>query len=134
MQRFRGGLLFKAHRLCVPLNSRLESNEEEEGNLRWTTYSENSPGFSAARMRYYWRTLVRQSHRILRVARKSLASSPFPISYRGTSRVSCERRHPVQILVGQPYLTQCMYQFVLESHLPYKTAKLLSKSVIVTIS
>ena len=29
MQRFRGGLAFKAHRLCVSLNSRLESNEEE---------------------------------------------------------------------------------------------------------
>ena len=30
MQRFRGGLVFKAHRLCVALNSRLESNKEEE--------------------------------------------------------------------------------------------------------
>ena len=30
MQRFRGGLVFKAHRLCVSLNSRLESNDEEE--------------------------------------------------------------------------------------------------------
>ena len=27
---FRGGLIFKAHGLCVSLNSRLESNEEEE--------------------------------------------------------------------------------------------------------
>ena len=30
MQRFRGGPVFKAHRLCVSLNSRLESNKEEE--------------------------------------------------------------------------------------------------------
>ena len=30
MQRFRGGIAFKAHRLCVPLNSRLESNQEQE--------------------------------------------------------------------------------------------------------
>ena len=30
VQRFRGGLVFKAHRLCVALNSRLESNKEEE--------------------------------------------------------------------------------------------------------
>ena len=30
MQRFRGGLVFKAHRLFVSLNSRLESNKEEE--------------------------------------------------------------------------------------------------------
>ena len=30
MQRFRGGLVFKAHTLCVSLNSRLESNKEEE--------------------------------------------------------------------------------------------------------
>jgi len=26
----RGGLVFKEHRLCVSLNSRLESNKEEE--------------------------------------------------------------------------------------------------------
>ena len=30
VKRFRGGLVFKAHRLCVSLNSRLESNKEEE--------------------------------------------------------------------------------------------------------
>ena len=30
MQRFRGGLVFKAHRLYVSLNSRLESNKEEK--------------------------------------------------------------------------------------------------------
>jgi len=32
--RFRGGLVFKAHRLCVSLNSRLESNKEEEETRR----------------------------------------------------------------------------------------------------
>jgi len=30
VQQFRGGLVFKAHRLCVSLNSRLESNKEEK--------------------------------------------------------------------------------------------------------
>ena len=30
VQRFRGGLVSKAHRLCVSLNSRLESKKEEE--------------------------------------------------------------------------------------------------------
>ena len=30
MLRFRGGLVFKAHILCVSLNSRLESNKEEK--------------------------------------------------------------------------------------------------------
>ena len=30
MQRFRGGLVFEARRLCVSLNSRLESNKEED--------------------------------------------------------------------------------------------------------
>jgi len=30
MQRSRGGLVFKVHRLCVSLHSRLESNKEEE--------------------------------------------------------------------------------------------------------
>ena len=29
--RFRGGLVFKAHRLCVSLNSRLERNKKEDG-------------------------------------------------------------------------------------------------------
>ena len=34
VQRSRGGLVFEAHRLCASLNSRLESNnEEEEGTL-----------------------------------------------------------------------------------------------------
>jgi len=33
VQRFRGGLVFKAHGLCVSLNSRLESNKEEEDPL-----------------------------------------------------------------------------------------------------
>ena len=32
--RFRGGLVFKAHRRCVSLNSRLESNNEEEKGTR----------------------------------------------------------------------------------------------------
>jgi len=35
-QRFRGGLIFEAHRLCVSLNSRLESNKEEEEGLEFT--------------------------------------------------------------------------------------------------
>ena len=30
VKRFRGGLVFKAHRLFVFLNTRLESNKEEE--------------------------------------------------------------------------------------------------------
>ena len=30
VQRFRGGLVFKDHRLCESLNPRLESNKEEE--------------------------------------------------------------------------------------------------------
>ena len=30
VQWFRGGLVLKAHRFCVSLNSRLESNKEEE--------------------------------------------------------------------------------------------------------
>ena len=31
--RFRGGLVFKAHRLCVSLSSRLESNKEKKGDV-----------------------------------------------------------------------------------------------------
>ena len=38
VQRFRGGLVFKAHRLCVSLNSMLASNKDEEGpeSRRWS--------------------------------------------------------------------------------------------------
>ena len=32
--RFRGGLVFKAYRLCVSLNSRLDSNKKEEERQR----------------------------------------------------------------------------------------------------
>jgi len=32
VQRFRGGLVLKAHGLCVSLNSRLESNKEDKKN------------------------------------------------------------------------------------------------------
>ena len=32
-QQFRGGLVLKAHRLCVSLNSRLERNNEEKKDL-----------------------------------------------------------------------------------------------------
>ena len=34
VQRFRGGLVVKAHRLCVSLNSRLQSNKVEENLVR----------------------------------------------------------------------------------------------------
>jgi hypothetical protein len=45
VKRFRGGLVFKAHRLFVPLNSRLSSDNEEEaaqtkGTGRTTTRSQ----------------------------------------------------------------------------------------------
>ena len=33
MQQFRGGLVFEAHRLCLSLNSRLESTKEKEEGL-----------------------------------------------------------------------------------------------------
>jgi len=38
--RFRGGLVFKAHRLCVSLNFRIESNKEEEKKTdTWTPWT-----------------------------------------------------------------------------------------------
>jgi hypothetical protein len=42
VQRLRGGLVFKAHRLCVSLNSRLESNEEEKKVPRGTLQTRRS--------------------------------------------------------------------------------------------
>ena len=35
VQRFRGGLAFKAHRLCVSLNSRLENNKKKQRRSGW---------------------------------------------------------------------------------------------------
>ena len=37
VQRFRGGLVCKAHRLCVSINSRLESNKDEKKEEALTT-------------------------------------------------------------------------------------------------
>jgi len=48
MQRFRGGLVFKAHRLCVSLNSRLESNKEEEEDLEAGDWAEGDATSVAA--------------------------------------------------------------------------------------
>ena len=48
VQRFRGGLVFKAHKLCVSLNSRLECNTEEEerltDRLRFPQYANDVEG------------------------------------------------------------------------------------------
>jgi len=43
MQRFRGGLVFKVHRLCVSLNSRLENDKEEEGGCGAATPATPAP-------------------------------------------------------------------------------------------
>jgi len=45
VQRFRGGLVFKAHILCVSLNSRLESNQEEEKKIRARSLSGRTSPF-----------------------------------------------------------------------------------------
>ena len=48
VQRFRGGLVCKAHRLCVSLNSRLESNIEETRNVE--DAGTKPPPFGSVRM------------------------------------------------------------------------------------
>ena len=49
VQKFRGGLVFKAHRLCASHNSRLESNKEEEKIARLESNEEERrvEGFTA---------------------------------------------------------------------------------------
>ena len=42
MQQFRGGLTFKAHRLCVSLNSKLEGNNGVEDLLKCARPSKQS--------------------------------------------------------------------------------------------
>jgi len=48
VKRFRGGLVFKAHRLCVSLNSRLESNKEEENAIPVILHGAVSPEVETA--------------------------------------------------------------------------------------
>jgi len=57
--RFRGGLVFKAHRHCVSLNSRLENNKEEEGEGQDRT----SLGDASALERSRFRTKMEQLER-----------------------------------------------------------------------
>ena len=45
VQRFRGGLVFKVHRLCVSLTSRLESNEEEKKGGGGPSFGREAYGF-----------------------------------------------------------------------------------------
>jgi len=53
VKRFRGGLVFKAHSLFVSLNSRLESNkeEEEEGTVSCGTPRRSCLGFGVMLLR-----------------------------------------------------------------------------------
>ena len=44
LQRFRGGLVFEAHRLCVSLNSKRESNTQEKKSS--TSVEPRTPGAS----------------------------------------------------------------------------------------
>ena len=50
MKRFRGGLAFKAHRLCVSLNSRLESHKEKEKKTMATleAFHQRSPSSASS--------------------------------------------------------------------------------------
>jgi len=44
VKRFRGGLVFEAHRLCLSLNSRLEGNKEEDSTWMRNTFDSNQFG------------------------------------------------------------------------------------------
>ena len=48
VQWFRGGLVFKARRLCVSLNSRLGSNVEEEERMCHPTCARATSSFSSS--------------------------------------------------------------------------------------
>ena len=60
VQRFRGGLVFKAHRLCASLSSRLESNTEDEEGFDTAARAAN-----VARVRVT--AYIRQSGKILHI-------------------------------------------------------------------
>jgi len=60
---FRGGLVFKAHRLCVSLNSRLGSNndEEEVGGLQTRGHASNAPSPKKPQPMYVY-VYMRRTH------------------------------------------------------------------------
>ena len=47
----RGGIVFQAHRLCVSLNSRLESNEEEQ-EVTWIEWLPSDRGLA---IQHFWK-------------------------------------------------------------------------------
>ena len=71
--RFRGGIVFKAHRLCVSLNSGLESIKAEEVPSRWRTQSRRT--------------------RTLRLRPKDLLG---PVTGRGSARAEDAQGTPTQ--------------------------------------
>jgi len=54
-KRFRGGLVFKAHILCVCLNSRLESNKEEEDTSAGDEEAHDARGVRQRQRDHQWR-------------------------------------------------------------------------------
>ena len=73
VQRFRGGLVFKAHRLCVSLNSRLKSNKEEEDLQEYAGPAVGSEGRMGR-----WGTPIMALHIRIDPHRPLLPSLPTP--------------------------------------------------------
>jgi len=84
VKRFRGGLVFKSHRLCVPLNSRLESNkeeeEEEEEGWWWLAPRQHAPRAQARE--FFIDNLLVRIHFIIEMIRRT-GLAPWEFEFPG---------------------------------------------------
>ena len=92
---FRGGLVFKAHRLCASLNSRLESNKEEEPHIPFARALPTETNVESGTSQSKSGTSVNLSNSGLS---GSCSHLRCPIQY-GFSRFAKDRNHPT----GKPH-------------------------------
>jgi len=76
VKRFRGGLVFEAHRLCVSLNSRLESNKEENAAIIFALDPVYAAGYPSTSSILQTACLTTPRHTPGSSARRTLCTPP----------------------------------------------------------
>ena len=126
MQRFRGGLVFKAHRLCVSLNSRLESDKEEEDRrgprVRFPGLKfREDLGFGVSGFESRVSGLGSRVQGFGVRGKGDLAFRDSRLLF-GVSRPGSKSALSTLVIAAFCfYLTECSYQLVLESQLSHKS-------------
>ena len=105
VQRFRGGLVFKAHRLCVSLNARLESSKEEEGLSPRAKPESMQHGTSVLKTSA---ASLRRQHLAWEVHPGHACFLKNRISFLKTSSASSRRhQYPLEVSAGHLYVCAC---------------------------